>query len=237
MENRMLLGKRDVKKRLLDHAWGHAQLGMPEDAVKDCEALVGLDKDDPSSYVELGYYLEKNGKAEEAIDCYRYLMRRFPGYNTAYSNLGYLYQSYKKQFDIAMLLYEKALELNPADIWALNNIGTILQEEGRWEGALYYYQKASETLDKLEKERVFQILHNLGWAYYRCKKYEKACAVFDCLVRENGDDPSVFSDFGCVLYKMEKFEDARALFEIALKMCPASHYYKKLWKVAYQKCL
>jgi len=162
-------------------------------------------------------------------------MKRFPGCDTAYSNLGHIYQAHKKRFDVAMLLYEKALELNPANTWALNNIGTILQDEGRWEEALSYYKQANDSIQALEKDRAYQILHNLGWAYYRCKKYDEACAVLQYILLDKKDDPSVFSDLGCVFYKMGNVEYARSHFEAALKICPHSRYYKRLWRVAYRK--
>ena len=223
------------KSKLLGQAWGHAQLEMFEDSVKDCEALVNLDKDDPYSYIELGYYYQKIGNVERAMDCCRYLMRRFPKYNVAYANLGSIYQTDQKRFDIAMLLYEKALELNSLDTWALNNIGTILQAEGKWKEALSYYEKVTSSAKNLEKDRHYLILHNLGWAYYRCKKYKDAYRVFNYLAGEHEDKPSVFSDFGCVFYKMGRFKDALSSFEIALKLCMDSRYYQRLWKVAYQK--
>lgn len=230
--------KDDEKVQLLKHAWGHAKLKMFEDAVKDCEALVDLDKDDPHSYIELGFYYEKNGNIEQATDCYLYLMKRFPRYAGAYVNLGYIYKIYKKRSDIAMLLYEKALELNPEETWALNNVGTILQEEGKWEEALSYYKRASEMAqaEKVEQERANHVFHNLGWAYYRCKKYKEACEVFSYLAKKDSDNSSVFSDFGCVLYKMGKFSDSLASFEAALRLCGDSRYYKRLWSVASRKC-
>ncbi|MFA6599487.1 MAG: tetratricopeptide repeat protein [Candidatus Omnitrophota bacterium] len=225
----------DEKQRLLGRAWGHAQLKMFENAVKDCEALVGLDKDDPSSYVELGYYYEKSGRLDQTIECYRYLMGRFPEYSVAYSNLGYIYQTHKKRLDLAIPLYQKALELNPADTWALNNVGTVLQAEGKWEEALSYYEKAAGSAGTLEEERACQILHNLGWACYRCKKYEEARRVFACLAQMASENASVYSDFGCVFYKLGRFREALDSFDAALQLCPGSRYYKKLWKVANRK--
>ncbi len=228
----------DEKLRLLNRAWGYAQLGMVEDSIKECEALVVRDKKDPHSYVELAYYYEKNGNLERAIDLYKYLMVKFPTYSTAYSNLGHIYQVRKKQPGIAMLCYEKALELNPEDAWALNNIGTVKQNEGRWAEALSYYEKATMAAEAecLEQERLNLILHNLGWAYYRCKDYQNAQRVLEGLTETDKNEPSVFSDLGCVFYKMGKFKKAQISFEVALRLYGYSRYYKRLWSTAQRKC-
>ena len=236
-DTNIMENQKEEKIRLLDQAWGHAQLKMFEDAVKDCEALVGLDKDDPYSYIEMGYYYEKSGHVEQTMDCYRYLMSRFPKYSFAYSNLGHVYQTHKKRFDVAMLLYEKALELDSRNVYAVWSIGTIWQKDGEWEKALSYYEKAAGMEEKLhEKEHVYQVLRLLGWAYYRCKKYTDACRVFNRLTLEDHENCAIFSELGCVLYKLGRFKDALASIETALNLCEDSRYYKRQWKTVFRKC-
>ncbi len=228
---------KDEKKRLLGRAWAHAQLGMYDEAVEECKKLVELDSSDPPSFIELGFLQERGKKLEEAIECYHRVMKRFPDCAAAYVNLGYIYQTSKKRPDIAMVCYEKALELNPKETWAVNNIGTILQQEGKWEEAAAHYSRAADLAgsQNLEKKHLRTIIHNLAWAYYRCRKYKQAWDAYRVLAIEYPEDASIWSDFGCVAYKIGKYGEAVELFNEALRLLPNSRYYKRLWKAANKK--
>ena len=224
----------DAKKRLLDFAWGHSHLGMNKEAVLDCKKLVELDADDPSSFIELGFYYERNGEVDKATECYRNVMKRFPQFYASYTNMGHYFQVYKKRDDIATVCYEKALELNPEDAWSLNNIGTIFQKNGMWQEALSYYEMACKGAEK-EGSVDYKIIRNLAWAYHRCKKYEKAWSLFDYLVKEHSDDAPLYSEFGCVNYKLGQYENALKLFETALSMYPENRYCKRLCRITAYK--
>lgn len=224
----------DEKHRLLAYAWGHSQLDMHKEAVMDCEKLVELDADDPSFHIELGFYYEKNGEIDRATECYRNAMKRFPRFYASYTNMGHYFQVHKKRYDIAMVCYEKALEFNPHDTWSLNNIGTIAQNEGRWTEALYYYKKAYEA-SRMENITDHRILHNLAWAYNKCKDYREARRLFIDLVRLCPDNSSIYSDFGCVSYKMGLYDEAMELFSKALSIYPESKYYRRLCKMVNRK--
>ena len=223
------------KNRLSERVWAYRKLGMRKEAVSECKKLIRTDPDDPSSFIELGFNCEENGETEKAIRYYKYAIKKFPEYSCTYVNLGYCFEKYKKRDDMAMVCYEKALQLNPADTWSLNNLGSILQKQRRWEEAISYYNKAFESPEQKEEECMFQILHNLGWAYYKCKKYQEACDILYYLVQKDKDNPSVFSDFGCVLYKMRNFKGALAAFEDALSIQPNNRHYRCLYQVADKK--
>ena len=225
---------KDEKDRLLEEAWAFSQLDMHTDATKSCEKLVKIDKNNPASYIELGYYYEQNGQIEEARQCYCNLMIRFPEYHASYTNMGHYFHVYKNRPDIALVCYEKALDLNPYDNWSLNNIGTILQEDGLWEEALAYYEQAYEASDK-EDEKNYDIFRNLAWAYYRCKEYNKAWRLFDELINQKPLDSSIRAEFGCVNYKLGLYEKTLLLFKEALSMVPDSRYYARLCNIANRK--
>ena len=219
-----------MKDRLLNRAWGYSELEMYKDALDECKKLVELDPDDASSFIELGYYYEKSGEVEKAIKCYKDMMERFPKDSYPYVSLGYIYEKYKKSNAMATVCYEKALELDPSDEWALNNVGVMLQKEGKWKEALSYYEKAYEA-SKASGEANSWILHNLAWAYCLCKNYNKAKVLYQQLVNdEEYVRDSVYYDFGCVSYKMGDYNRAMELFEKALSLCPDNRKFKRGWK-------
>lgn len=224
----------DEKDRLLGRIWGYSHLGMYKEAVDECKKLIKIDPHDPSSFIELGLTYRESGEIEKAIKWYKYTIRRFPKHSHAYINLGYVFEKHKKCDNRAVVCYEKALELDPSDEWALNNIGAILQKEGKWKDALIYYEKAYEA-SELNGEPNNLILHNLAWAHYHCKNYDKAMALYQQLAHDESDNASIYGDLGCVNYKIGAYVRAWELFDKALSLCPGSRYYKRLYRVSYKK--
>ena len=170
--------------------------------------------------MELAICYEHANQFDEAIKHYRGVISIFPGYSRAYVNLGYLFERYKKRDDLAIVCYEEAFQLNPQDEWALNNIGAILQKQGKWEESLDWYSRAYDANKKSS-----HILHNLGWAYYRCGNYKKALLIYRSLVKKNSDNATIFSDLGCVNYKMKRYKMALRYFKKALTIKPENRRY------------
>jgi tetratricopeptide (TPR) repeat protein len=226
----------DEKERLLERIEGYVALGMRKEAIDECESLVRLDPDDPASIVELGIQSELDG--EKALEHFKYGIEKFPQYFRTYVALGYWFERYRGRTDIAMLCYEKALDLNPDDEWAFYNIGRMLHYSGKWKEAISYYEQSYESC-KREGLVVGRTLHGLAWAYYRLKDYKKASVLFGLIVQEDAgyleQENDVRADFGCVQYKLGHYDKSSALFEEALKRQPANKRYKCLHNLAREK--
>ena len=220
------------KYRLLDYAWAYSQLGMYEEAVIDCENLIALDKDDPNSHRELGVaYLEHN-QIDKAIQCYCSAIKRFPDYHALYTNLGHLFQEYKKRLNIAMVCYEKALELNPEDFWALHNIGTVFKKERKIKDALYYFQ-ISHRIAQAKGSVDRKIIHNLAWTSYRCKEFRKAHYLYTLLADQYGQDGPIHFEFGCVNYRMGRYNKALLQFDKALSCQQDNQNYRRARRIRF----
>ncbi len=130
-----------------------------------------------------------------------------------------------------MVCYEKALELSPQDWWALNNIGVLLKKKGKLQDAFRNFDKACNVAVKEGGQDYYHILHNLAWAYYQCKDYEKAWNLYKLLTKECPDKISVYVDFVCVNYKMCKFKEALELLDEALSQHPKNRHCRRLYKL------
>lgn len=224
------------KGRLSERISAYAQLRMYKEAVIECKKLVSMDPEDPFSIVELGFNFEKNGEIAEAIKCYKYAVKKFPEYACAYTNLGYCFEKYKKRDDMAAVCYEKALELDSEDEWALNNMGVLSQRQGRRQDAFCYYMKACEASQKRNGYVSLHLLHNLAWGFYLCHDYKKAYSLFNqLLLKENYSTATSSCDFGCVKYKMGLYSDALSLFEKATQMEPKKKRYQGLYRLALKR--
>lgn len=223
------------KGRLLSRAWGYSEIGMHKEALDECRKLVRLDIRDVASLIELGLYCEDSGETDKAIKYYKYAIKIFPECSRLYLNLGYCFEKYKKRDDMAAVCYEKALELDPNDMWALNNTAVILCKKGKRKEAVSYYEKSYEACRQNGVEDC-QVMHNLAWSYYRLKDYDKAMVLYQRLLNnEECDKALTCYSFGCVNYRTGSYRRARELFDRAILLCPDNRYYKRAWKAASKK--
>jgi len=221
--------------RALDQAWAHSELGMNKDAVEKCEKLVQANPNDPNLCVSLGAFYMKNGDIDKAIGWYQVLMKRFPGQSYLYVNLGYIYEKYKKRNDMALVCYEKASEFNPSDVWVLNNIGVMMKKEGRRQESLAYFKKAYQVCDQNDIKTCSHVLHNLAWAHYLSKEYSTSLEIYTYLADNYPEKSSVFSDSGCIRFKMGEYRMALELFDKALMLEPDNRHYIRQSDLARKK--
>ncbi len=217
----------DEKERLREMALAYRDLDMHREAITEYEKIIEMDRNDPWSYLDLGICLEENREIGRAIELYRKALKIFPYNSGFYINLGYCFEKSLKRCDIAAVCYEKALELDPGEEWALNNIGAILQKEGKWEEALAYYEAAYAA----RKGDNNHILHNLAWAYYHCKDYKKAWGLYSKLIREDSGEVSIYTDLACVYYKLGRIKEALGLLDNVLGQFPRDRHCQRLHRL------
>lgn len=225
----------DEKNRIRDRILAYTELGMHREAIRESKELVRLDPNDPSSFIDLGCSCEEGGQVDRAIRYYRYAIKRFPSDSRLYVNLGYCFEKYKKRDDMEIVLCEKALEIDPYNEWALNNIGATLDRKRKLKESLSYHERAYEACKRKYGSVCDQIVHNFAWALYRCKRYARAWLIYSYLIEKCPDKPHVVCDFGRVNYKMGMYHKAWDYFAKALVISPDSRHYKRLYKVAYNK--
>ena len=90
-----------------------------------------------------------------------------------------------KMPDVAMKDFQKVLERDPADQFALNNVGCLHKYAGRYEEALVYFTQAKEYMYREDKEEpnLFPI-GNLGHTYELMGEYELAAETYQQMVDE-----------------------------------------------------
>jgi len=86
--------------------------------------------------------VSKNGKHEEAIKLYNFILVKNPKRVHSWNQLGRLYQLQGKN-ELAAKHFQKALELDPTHT-TYNSIGTMLFNLNYHNQAIYYFEKAEE---------------------------------------------------------------------------------------------
>ncbi len=198
---------------------------------------------------------KRNALWADRIVLWQDVVAKAPNTANAYVNLGYAYK-YAGRFDKALENYSKAIEIEPQNPTALNNIAGILIDLGRHEeslgfslrikpehhalvnaymnigtayGALGSHELALLNLEKaLTLEPESAVAHfNLAVAYHGSGAFEAALRHYTEAVRINPLLADAHNNAGLVLASLGRNDEAFSHFEAALRIDPANRYASK----------
>ncbi|MBL7043754.1 MAG: tetratricopeptide repeat protein [Pirellulaceae bacterium] len=130
--------------------------------------------------------------------------------------------NYPLQYDdlpAAARAYQKALQLNPRNADALNNMGLVLMEQEKFEEARTYIAKAIEY--RPDHKESYQ---NLGIILYNQHKLQEAVAQWHEALRI---DPNYFEahvTLGLACLEVSKFKEANDHFRNAIRLSPSDPF-------------
>lgn len=195
-----------------------------------------------------GIDLARQGKAEEAIGCYREALRLRPAYPEAHNNLGNALAK-RGRLEDAIDSYREAVRLRPDDSKALCNLGNALRESGKLDEAEDAHRAALRSdpgwaeahndlgitltwrgkLDEAEdsfgealrlRPGYVEAMNNLGIALARKGRAEAAEAAYRQALRLRPDYPEAFINLGNVLAQGGRLDAAAASYREAIRVAP-----------------
>ena len=181
---------------------------------------VDLDKTNSDALVKLGKVQIAEGSTDEALATYMQSIKDNPREITLYVLAGELYEA-KNNWDGAKSMYQQALNLQPDNPLASNNLAYVmLQQGGNVDVALSMAQNARRGMPDSPSAA-----DTLGWAYYYKGVYQSAIDLFQESLRLNErhggpDDPTVHYHLGLAYEKSNQPKQAREQLERALKISP-----------------
>jgi len=140
-----------------------------------------------SSLAQAADVLRARRLPEDALDYYRYALRRGGDEASLQNNIGVTLLALNRPVE-ARIALKRAVQLKPRNAQDWNNLGAAEYVAGSFRAALADYLRAVK-LDK--KAAVFR--SNLGTAYFEMKDYESARQQFEKAVRL---DRNVFQESG-----------------------------------------
>jgi len=182
------LGKRDDAQVAYDKA------------IVACKKLLELNPNDPELYKEMGEVYIDKGDLENGMAALKHAIALKPDYFEAYAYLGHAYQS-QGNIEEAKRIYKQTTEIkvDPEQFYgkpgayrismAYNNIGGIYLDEGNYEQAIFYMQKAVEKASELGvttdiyKMNLAVAYANKGADLARKGKYAEAVATYKEAIR------------------------------------------------------
>lgn len=122
------------------------------------------------------------------------------------------------QYDRAVGLLERCIELDPEHADALNYVAYMWAEKGReLDKALAYVRRALAVYPDSAA-----YLDTLGWVYYRQGRLEEALETLRTAAARQPDDPTIEDHLGDALARLGRDEEALAHWRRAFVLDPAS---------------
>ncbi len=186
---------------------------MYDEAIKNCCHAI----EDSASYVDAYVTLALTYRAKkdyvEMENIYKKLIEVAP--IKGHYALGRLYSD-KKEYDNALIEYNKALESDTSYVDALYGIGYVYEKMGKPEAAIKEYKRALKLAPENEGVR-----YSLGKAYISNKEYEKGIKELEILREAHLEDLDVRRALGDALLSIKKYEKAKKEFEYVAVHSPS----------------
>ena len=112
-------------------------------------------------------------------------------------------------------LYRFILEAQPTNLYANNNLGTLMFKLGKFDEAEVNYKKAIEF-----KPDYSDAHYNLGNTLYILNKLDESVASYKKTIELNPDYAAAHNNLGNPLLKLNKLEEAEASVKKALELNP-----------------
>ncbi|MBY8947989.1 type IV pilus biogenesis/stability protein PilW [Pseudomonas sp. SH10-3B] len=161
------------------------------------------------AYVQLGLGYLRQGMSEQAKVPLKKALELDSDDADANAALALVFQA-QAEPELADRYFNKALAAKPADPRLLNNYGSFLFEQKRYDQASRYFQQASSDVLYPERSRVFE---NLGVTSMRLGQRDSARQQLEKALHLNGHQPRALLEMAELSYEDRHYVPARDYYE------------------------
>ena len=174
-----------------------------------------LDKDNVNAMLLLGQVQGARGSVDKALASCARAVQDNPRDVRSYLLMGILEDS-RGNWQKAQEVYQKALQVQPDNPLAANNLAfSMLEHGGNADVALSYAQVARRAMPDLAG-----FADTLGWAYYHKATYASAVELLEEAVKKSPQDPGFQYHLGMAYQQMGKGGLAKQHLQRALQLNP-----------------
>jgi len=241
----LLLGQQQISSGLLDDATASlsrirldGSLGQPamialadlandrerfDEAILILDEAIRLNPNDGYLYKQLGDSHRRARQYRDASKAYRSALELGHGTSDTHRNLGMVLEQMNKD-DSAEKHLLTAIEMNPADAFAMNYLGYWWADQGRnLDDAIALIERAVE----LRPDSGF-FIDSLGWVHYRLGNLQEAVAYLEQATALEPADPEITGHLGDVYWRLGRHDEARFKWRYALALADDEDDIQKL---------
>ncbi len=161
------------------------------------------------AYIQLGLGYVQQGLSERAKVPLKKALELDPANADAHAALALVFQM-EMEAKLADEHYRKALSQRGGDARLLNNYGSFLFEQKRYQEAYEYFQRATQDTLYPERSRVFE---NLGMTAMRLAQRQQAKGYFERALRLNSKRSMALLEMALLSYEDKEYIPARRYYE------------------------
>jgi Tfp pilus assembly protein PilF len=182
--------------------WRHKKIILPATAAAVLVVFMAV------TYLQAGYWKNSTALFKHALDV-------TPNNDTAHNNYGRLIMINNGKADEAMSHFNKALNINPRSVEALNNIGVILAGKGKLEEAVSHFSRALSI-----RPNDGQTHFNLGLALSQQGKIDSAIEHYEEALRIKPENEKAHINLALALQAQGRIDKAIEHYREALRINP-----------------
>ena len=168
------------------------------------------------AYVQLGIGYLQQGQTERAKVPLRQALDLDDSDADAHAALALVFQI-EMEPKLADTHFRKAISERRNDPRLLNNYGSFLFEQGRYQDAMERYTEAAQDTLYPERSRVFE---NLGLTALQLKQREEAKTYFQRSLRLNSRQPRALMEMAQLSFEDKQYVPARAYYDSYVALAP-----------------
>ena len=138
----------------------------------------------------------------------------------AWNNMGDIYAG-KEEFQLAIMAFQRAIELRPNYVDAHHNTGVTYLQMKEFDKAIEWFEKAIAIY------ALPQSYHDMGVAYFYKGELDKAEENFKKVLEFDPNSSMAYNSLGLLYFKQGKVEEARQAWQTALQLAPYHEGIKK----------
>ena len=171
----------------------------------------------PTSWMahnNLGQYLAKFGRRDEAFEHFTAAVKLRPDYVLAQKNLGDIY-IWRGELDVAERQYRKAVRIEPRYAEAHSSLGVALARQGKMDEAIVYMQQAVAL-----KTTYTAGYNNLGLALADVGRFDDAVQAYTNALKTDPTSAEAYFNMGLALTSMGRTGEAVESYKNATRYRP-----------------
>ncbi len=132
------------------------------------------------------------------------------------NSIGWAYSS-TREFNKAVIHFQRALALRPGFSEAQNNLGRVYADLERWDQAVALFEKAASNFKYDSRHKAYE---NLGTVYFFQKNYEKAISYYQKALGLEPRYSPAYENMGLAYERLKEWPQAITAYERAAELNP-----------------
>ena len=206
----------------------YGALGDNAHAAEDLNRAAKIDSSNKGAdkIIEESEALVKRGNFTEALNLLNQAAELFPDNQFVFVNRGNIYNNNFRDFDKAIVDYNKTIALNDKFSWPYHNRAIALGRLKRWDEAIADYGRA------IELNPTFAAAYNgRAWAYCQIGNFEAAIVDANKALELMPNEANYFDTRATAYAGLGRFDDALADMNKAIKLSPEGWLYHGRGKI------